>query len=201
MEPHGAAACACLGVGACAVSVDVDRVTYLGRELLEALGEDPDRPGLRDTPARWARAWAEFIDHHNNITATTFETSKVDEMVVVSGIEAWTMCEHHLLPVRILASVGYIPEESVLGLSKFARIVQRRTHALTIQEDLTQAIADDIGALTGAKSIAVYVRGEHLCMWTRGAKSSGEMHTSVMLGAFRSKAEARAEFFSLARKN
>jgi len=179
-------------------SVDQARLVAIGRDLLEAIGEDPDREGLRDTPARWARWWAEFMDHQPGTLGTQFTSPGLDQLVVIAGIESWSLCEHHLLPFSVTCSIGYIADGKVLGLSKFARIVHKHCHALQVQERLTVQIADEIESLTGSGSIAVLASGCHLCMAMRGVKSPATMVTSVMRGAFRHNPEARAEFLRLA---
>ena len=177
--------------------VDHDRLLWLGRETLIALGEDPDRPGLVGTPRRWANMWREFIAYDPGKTETAFESVEVDQMVVVSGMRVWSMCEHHLLPFWADISIAYIAGEKVLGLSKFARIAHQFAHQLQIQERMVQQIADEVCRLTGSADVAVLARGQHLCMIMRGIKTDGLMTTSVMRGLFR-ETDARAEFLSLA---
>jgi GTP cyclohydrolase I len=174
------------------------RLEAIGRELLAALGEDPTRDGLKDTPARWARMWAEFIEHDPGRTETAFHSVATDQMVIVSGIRVWSMCEHHLLPFWCEVAVGYIARDRVLGLSKFARIAHQFAHRLQIQERLIQQIADRIEELTGSPDIAVLGQGEHLCMSMRGVRSPALMKTSVMRGIFRDLPSAREEFLRLA---
>src|SRR5579872_4051622 len=111
-----------------AKTVDYERVLELGRELLVALGEDPNREGLQDTPRRWAAWWREFIEYKPGTTDTSFEATTANQMVVVSGIRVYSLCEHHLLPFWCDISVGYIVHERVLGLSKFARIAEQVAH-------------------------------------------------------------------------
>ncbi len=168
----------------------------IGRELLIAIGEDPDREGLRDTPRRFAKAWLEFIAPPPSNVDTAFSHSETDQMVVVSGVEAWTMCEHHLLPFIVNVSIGYLTEGSVLGLSKLARIVQYYAHQLQLQEQLTQQVADHVKRAAKTASVAVLVSGHHLCMMMRGVRSNAAMHTSVMRGEFL-KPEVKAEFLAM----
>lgn len=177
--------------------VDHARLVVLGRELLVALGEDPDRQGLAGTPLRWANMWREFIEYDPGRIGTTFESVEVDQMVVVSGMRIWSMCEHHMLPFWADIHVAYIAGDRVLGLSKFARIAHQFAHRLQIQERLVQDIADEVSRLTNSPDVAVLARGQHLCMVMRGIQTDGPMTTSVMRGVFREKAEARAEFLSL----
>ncbi len=179
------------------MSVDYQALQALGRDLLVALGENPDREGLRDTPRRWASWWQEFIDYDAGNTDTTFESVSVDQMVVVSGIPYYSLCEHHLLPFKGMASIGYITGDKVLGLSKFARIVQQAAHKLQLQERMAHEIADQVQTLTDCPDVAVLCRGEHLCMQMRGIKSPAIMSTSVMRGVFMDRPEARAEFLKI----
>jgi len=165
--------------------------------LLVLIGEDPEREGLKKTPHRVAKWWTEFIEYDPGNTDATFESASTDQMVVVSGIKVWSLCEHHLLPFWAEVSVGYIPNKKVLGLSKFARVAHKAAHGLQIQERLVDDIASEIKKLTESKSIAVIARGEHLCMTMRGIKTPGLMTTSKMTGAFMEEPEARAEFLSL----
>lgn len=174
--------------------VELERI---GHHLLVAIGEDPDREGLRDTPRRWAKWWASFIDYDAGERATTFQSIRADQMVVVSGMRVWSLCEHHLLPFWCDISVGYITGDRVLGLSKFARIANAYAHQLQVQERLTEQIAKEVERVTGSASVAVLASGEHLCMTMRGIKSPAVMQSSVMRGVFLDKPEARAEFFQL----
>jgi GTP cyclohydrolase I len=179
------------------MAVNFDKIEQLTRELLVAIGEDPDREGLRDTPTRYAKWWREFIDYEPGKVETAFALDNVDEMVAVTGMEVSSLCEHHLLPFNAVVNVAYIPEGEVLGLSKFARIAHRHAHKLQVQERLVQDIADEIVRLTGSKNVAVVVDGAHSCMSSRGIRTKGSMRTSVMLGVFKDQPETRAEFLSL----
>ena len=162
------------------------------------IGEDPARPGLADTPARFARWWLEFVDYDPGNLATTFPVSEMDQMVVVGPIRVWSVCEHHLLPFYCDVTVGYVTDERVLGLSKLARIAHQHAHSLQIQERLVEQVADSVVELSGSADVAVLGRGEHLCMSMRGIRSPAIMTTSVMRGSFRESVTARAEFLSLA---
>ena len=172
----------------------------LGKQLLVALGEDPTRPALADTPKRWANMWREFIEYNPGNTDTVFEMRHTtDQMVVVSGMRVWSMCEHHLLPFWCDVSVGYIPADVVLGLSKFGRIAEQHAHMLQTQERLVEQICADVIRKAGTCDVAVIARGEHLCMTMRGVKKPAIMTSSAMHGAFYNKPEARQEFLSLVR--
>ena len=177
--------------------VDYPRLLALGRELLLAIGEDPDREGLRETPRRWADAWREFIEYDPGTTETTFSSVAADQMVCVSGIWIASLCEHHLLPFWCDVSIGYIPNEKVLGLSKFARIAHQFAHRLQLQERLGEQIADEISRITGTQNVAVVLKGEHYCMAARGIRSPARMTSSVMRGVFRTESQIRMEFLRL----
>jgi len=177
--------------------VDYPRLLELGRELLLAIGEDPEREGLLETPRRWADSWREFIEYDPGKTDTVFETSTADQMVTVSGMRVSSLCEHHLLPFWCDVAIGYIADGKVLGLSKFARIAHQFAHQLQLQERLGQQIADKVSRITGTVNVAVVLKGEHLCMATRGIRTPGTMTSSVMRGVFRAEYETRMEFLRL----
>ena len=177
--------------------VDYPRLLALGRELLLAIGEDPDREGLRETPRRWADAWREFIEYDPGTTETTFASVASDQLVCVSGIRVASLCEHHLLPFWCNVSIGYIPNAKVLGLSKFARIAQQFAHRLQLQERLSEQIADEISRITGTQNVAVVLKGKHYCMTARGIRMPGRMTSSVMRGVFRTESQTRMEFLRL----
>lgn len=177
--------------------VDYPRLLDLGRELLLAIGENPDREGLQETPRRWADSWREFVEYDPGTTETTFSSSDAGEMVCVSGLRVFSLCEHHLLPFWCDVAIGYIPDEKVLGLSKFARIAHQFAHRLQLQEQLGAQIAEEISRITETENVAVVLRGEHLCMSARGIRTPGQMTTTVMRGLFRTQSDARAEFLRL----
>ncbi len=177
--------------------VDYSRLLALGRELLLAIGEDPEREGLRETPRRWADAWREFIEYDPGTTETTFASVSSDQLVCVSGIRVASLCEHHLLPFWCDVSIGYISNAKVLGLSKFARIAHQFAHRLQLQERLGEQIADEIRRITGTQNVAVVLKGEHYCMAARGIRSPAHMTSSVMRGAFRTESQIRMEFLRL----
>lgn len=176
--------------------LDIEKISNIARELLLAIGEDPDREGLKDTPQRYANWWQEFIEYDPGQVDTTFESVSTDQMVVVSGIKVWSLCEHHLLPFWCNISIGYIAGDKVLGLSKFARIANDCAHRLQLQERLVHQIADNIEQLTDSSNVAVLGQGTHFCMVIRGIKSQGVMSTSVVRGQFRDP-EVRQEFFNM----
>lgn len=179
-------------------ALDADRLEQIGRDLLVELGEDPDRPGLADTPRRFASWWREFIDHDPGRFDTTFEAIHIDQMVAVTGMRVWSLCEHHLLPFYCDLTLAYIADGGrILGLSKFARIAHLHAHRLQVQERLVTGIADELQAVTDAESVAVVASGEHLCMTMRGVQTPATMHSSVLRGLFKDDDKARAELFSL----
>lgn len=180
--------------------VDYEKLHALGRELLIALGEDPDREGLADTPRRWAAWWKEFIDYEAGTTDTTFEAITTQQMVVVSGIRVYSLCEHHLLPFWCDISVGYVTREKVLGLSKFARIAHENAHRLQVQERLVHAIADEVERVTGSPDVAVLGNGVHLCMVMRGIRTDAQMSTLVTRGLFAEKPDRLDDFLRLAER-
>lgn len=173
--------------------------------LLEFIGEDTRRPGLRDTPERVLRAWQEWTVGYGqdpNEVLKSFEDGAqgVDEMVVVRDIPFWSMCEHHLAPFFGVAHVGYIPSGRVLGLSKFVRLVNIYARRLQVQERLTSQIADALFEGLKPKGVGIVISARHTCMESRGVNTYGaHTVTSCLLGAMR-EGSARAEFLRLAQK-
>lgn len=172
------------------------------RQILQALGENPEREGLRDTPKRAAKAM-QFLNRgylqslEEIVNGAVFE-SETDEMVLVKDIELYSMCEHHLLPFIGKCHIAYLPSGKVLGLSKFARIVDMYARRMQIQENLTRQIAEAVLQVTNARGVAVVVEAKHLCMMMRGVeKQNSSMTSSVMLGAFRDNISTRQEFLTL----
>lgn len=160
---------------ATAAAVDVPRLEAAYRELLLAIGEDPDRDGLRDTPRRAAATWTEFLgaDHPDRLAATFTHHTNGNSSVLVRGIDCWSVCEHHLLPFRLTLAVAYLPTAGlVLGLSKLARIVAHHAGRLQLQERLCDAVADDLIVYSGSPDVAVWAEGEHLCMSLRGIRAT-----------------------------
>lgn len=178
-------------------NVDRARVQALIEQLLTALGEDPSREGLKDTPRRVADFWVEFLDYQPGRLGTSFESIQADQMVVVSGMRVWSLCEHHLLPFWVDVTVGYIPAEAVLGLSKFARIAKQAGRRLGLQERLVAEIASAVKSACQTEDVAVMAVGEHLCMTMRGIETPHRMTSSSLHGRFRDPT-VRAEFMALA---
>lgn len=174
------------------------------KKIIEALGEDPNREGLQNTPKRAAKAM-EFLtqgyrQNIDDIINGALFASNNSEMVVVKNIEIYSLCEHHLLPFIGKCHVAYVPNGKILGLSKFARIIDMYARRLQVQENLTSEIANALQAVTGAKGIGVIIEAQHLCMMMRGVeKQHSVMSTSVMLGLLRDDARTRSEFLSLVR--
>ncbi|WP_344920269.1 GTP cyclohydrolase I [Streptosporangium oxazolinicum] len=154
--------------------MDITRVEQLYRELLVAFGEDPDREGLRDTPRRAAGFWRDFLGYDAGRTDTAFAQEITgDHLVLVSGIRSWSMCEHHLLPIDLGVTIGYVPASSVLGLSKLVRITEMAARRLQVQERIVERIAAEVMKVTGSADVAVTGVGHHLCMSMRGVRSAG----------------------------
>ncbi|WP_031511807.1 GTP cyclohydrolase I FolE [Corynebacterium glutamicum] len=184
---------------------DEERATAAIRELLIAVGEDPDREGLLETPARVARAYKEtFAGLHEDPTTVLEKTFSEghEELVLVREIPIYSMCEHHLVPFFGVAHIGYIPGKSgkVTGLSKLARLADMFANRPQVQERLTSQIADALVEKLDAQAVAVVIEAEHLCMAMRGIRKPGAVTTtSAVRGGFKNNAASRAEVFSLIR--
>ena len=169
--------------------------------ILEFIGEDPTREGLLDTPKRVVKAFREMtvgysIDPYKDLEVTFDED--VDQMVVLSNIHFDSLCEHHMLPFSGVATVGYIPDGKIVGLSKLARVVEAYSRRLQVQERLTDQIADAIETVLKPKGVGVILTGHHSCMGLRGIrKAGGLMTTSALRGVMRSDGVVRAEFMAL----
>jgi GTP cyclohydrolase I len=172
------------------------------RELLLALGEDPDREGLRETPGRVARAYEELVrgirERPEDVLVTTFELGH-DEMVLVRDIELWSMCEHHLVPFTGVAHIGYIPNENgrITGLSKLARLVDVFARRPQVQERLTTQVADSMMRILDARGAIVVIEAEHLCMTMRGVRKPGSKTITSAIRGTMHNAATRAEAMSL----
>jgi GTP cyclohydrolase I len=174
------------------------------KAIIEAIGENPRREGLRGTPVRAARALKFLTQGYGqkleDIVNRAIFASHNDEMVIVRDIELYSLCEHHILPFIGKAHVAYLPSRKVIGLSKIPRIVDMYARRLQIQETLTQQIAESILKVTGAKGVGVVIEARHLCMMMRGVeKQHSLMTTSAMLGQFRRDQRTRMEFLTLIR--
>ena len=180
-------------------TMDHDAIQDAVRQILSAVGEDPQREGLQRTPERVARAYEELLagyrmDPEALINGALFEDS-YDEMVIVRDIEFYSLCEHHMLPFIGRAHVAYMPNGRVLGLSKIPRVVDLFARRLQVQERMTRQIADFLNELLKPRGVAVVVEALHLCSMMRGVKKhDSRMTTSAMLGAFRNNMATRMEF-------
>jgi GTP cyclohydrolase IA len=181
--------------------MDAPRIERAVRELLAAVGEDPDREGLRETPARVARMYAElFSGLHDDPRRhlKKFFTEKCDEVVLVRDISFNSMCEHHMLPFLGKAHVAYLPGDRVIGLSKLARVVESVARRPQVQERMTEEIARLLVEELHAKGVAVVIEAEHTCMTIRGVRKPGSICvTSAMKGVFRTGSSTRAELMTL----
>ncbi|MDQ3615318.1 MAG: GTP cyclohydrolase I FolE [Actinomycetota bacterium] len=181
---------------------DAHRAEAAVRELLLAVGEDPDREGLRQTPERVARSLAELFAglrmQPEEVLTTTFDLGH-DEMILVKDIEMWSMCEHHLIPFTGVAHVGYIPNENgrITGLSKLARLVDVFARRLQVQERLTTQIADSLIDILEARGAIVVIEAEHLCMTMRGVRKGGARTVTSAVRGVLHNAATRSEAMSL----
>ncbi|MBD3140822.1 GTP cyclohydrolase I FolE [Microbispora bryophytorum] len=182
---------------------DHDRIQKAVREILFAIGEDPDRDGLRDTPSRVARAFAEQfagLGQRPEDALTTMFDADHDEMVLVKDIEVMSTCEHHLLPFHGVAHIGYTPNDKgrITGLSKLARLVDVYARRPQVQERMTSQIADGLMQVLEPRGVIVVIEAEHMCMTMRGVRKPGaKTITSAVRGDFRSSEATRAEAMSL----
>jgi GTP cyclohydrolase I len=179
--------------------VDLERAEDAARELLFALGEDPGRDGLRETPRRIAKAYAELLSPEP-FNPTTFPNDEgYDELVIARGIPFNSLCEHHLLPFHGVAHVGYLPGDRIIGLSKLGRVVDLFARRLQVQERLTSEIAAWIDEHVEPKGVGVVIEAEHLCMSLRGVQKPGTLTaTSALRGLVRDDPRTRQEFLALA---
>ena len=181
---------------------DEKRAENAVRELLIAVGEDPDREGLRETPARVARSYREIFaglfQEPADVLTTTFDLGH-DEMVLVKDIELWSMCEHHLVPFTGVAHVGYIPNESgkITGLSKLARLVDVYAKRPQVQERLTTQVADSLMEILEPRGVIVVIEAEHLCMTMRGVRKAGARTITSAVRGLMHRTATRAEAMAL----
>ncbi len=182
-------------------SIDIERIEKAVRDILEAIGEDPNRDGLKGTPNRVARMYMELFSGLKNDPRKHVQnvfTENYDEIVLLKDIPFYSMCEHHLLPFMGKAHVGYMPRGKVIGVSKLARIVTDFARRPQMQERMTTDIAEFLMNEMNAQGVAVVLEAAHTCMSIRGVKKPGSvMVTSAMLGRFRTDARSRAEVMSL----
>ncbi len=181
--------------------MDQESIRQAIADLLTAVGENPEREGLRRTPDRVARMYGELLEGYrqdaNELVNDALFEVKYDEMVLVHDIEFYSLCEHHMLPFLGRAHVAYLPRNKVLGLSKIPRIVDMFARRLQVQERMTRQIAECINELLNPLGVAVVIEGLHLCATMRGVKKhDARMTTSAMLGAFRNSLATREEFLA-----
>jgi len=183
-------------------TLDLARIERLTRELLFALGENPDREGLARTPARVARALAYLTSGYRSDVATLINgaifTQTTNSMVIVKNIEVYSLCEHHMLPFFGRCHIGYIPTGRVFGVSKLARLVDMYARRLQLQERLTEQVSQAVLESVDARGVGVMIEARHLCMMMRGVeKQNSVMVTSSVLGTFRDSNATREEFLAL----
>ena len=177
------------------------------RRFLTSIGEDPDRPGLRETPARVAKAWMAWAAGYQQNPADVLKTfedgaEEYNELIVVRNIPVYSHCEHHLAPFFGKATVGYMPNGKIVGLSKLTRLVECFSRRLQVQERMTIQIANALMETPEPKAVGVVVRCRHLCMESRGIRTAGEETvTSAMLGELQPNLAMRTEFLDLARED
>jgi GTP cyclohydrolase IA len=183
----------------CDDEMDLEKIEKSVRNILEAIGENPERQGLVKTPHRVAKSYQELLagyrmDPNKLINDAVFDVA-YDEMVIVRDIEFYSLCEHHMLPFMGRIHVAYIPSDKVIGLSKIPRIVDLFSRRLQVQERMTTQIADYINLVLKPQGVAVVAEGLHMCMMLRGVKKhDARMTTSAMLGVFRTEMSTRMEF-------
>lgn len=176
-----------------------DAHQYLVRQLLEAIGEDPMREGLLDTPKRVVKSWKEifagYLQDPVKVLGTTFAPETYDQMIICKGIELFSTCEHHMIPFFGTVHIGYIPGKRVVGLSKLARLAEVFARRLQIQERLTKQIADTLQKVLKPRGVMVVIEAKHMCMCARGVgKQNSMMRTTAISGLFKKDQAARNEF-------
>jgi GTP cyclohydrolase I len=182
--------------------VDIPRIQKLTREIIESLGEDPEREGLLKTPERVAKALAFLTSGYRTDLGTVINqaifTQTTNSMVIVKNIEVYSLCEHHMLPFFGRCHIGYIPTGRVFGVSKLARLIDMYARRLQLQERLTEQISQAVHDSIDARGVGVMIEARHLCMMMRGVeKQNSEMVTSSVLGTFRESQATREEFLAL----
>ena len=181
---------------------NLEKIESIILDLLKEIGEEPEREGLQKTPHRVAKSWTTFAKGYKQtpeeVVGDAVFNERCDELGAVKEIDFFSLCEHHLLPFKGLAHVGYLPDEKIIGLSKIPRIVDIYARRLQVQERLTQQVADALQDVLNPKGVAIVIEAEHLCMQMRGVeKKSSFMITSAVRGAFRENNKTREEFLSI----
>ncbi|MFD5492243.1 GTP cyclohydrolase I [Streptomyces sp. NPDC127091] len=181
-------------------AIDTGRVADLIAQLLVELGEDPAREGLIGTPDRVAAWWNAFLSPDGTATATCFTESQLSgQLVIVGGMSVWSLCEHHMLPMNLQVTAGYVPDGEVVGLSKFGRIAQHFAGRLQVQERFTRQVAEYLTGVIGREDIAVAARGVHLCMSMRGVRMEEARTTTLQTsGRFRTDPVLSQQFLTVA---
>ena len=179
-----------------------EKIESIILDLLKEIGENSEREGLQKTPHRVAKSWTTFAKGYKQtpeeVVGDAVFNEQCDEVIAVKDIDFFSLCEHHLLPFKGVAHVGYLPERKIIGLSKIPRIVDIYARRLQVQERLTQQVADALQDVLNPKGVAVVIEAEHLCMQMRGVeKKSSFMITSAVRGAFRENNKTREEFLSI----
>ena len=181
---------------------NLEKIESIILDLLKEIGENSEREGLQKTPHRVAKSWTTFAKGYKQtpeeVVGDAVFNERCDEVVAVKDIDFFSLCEHHLLPFKGVAHVGYLPDEKIIGLSKIPRIVDIFARRLQVQERLTQQVADALQDVLNPKGVAIVIEAEHLCMQMRGVeKKSSFMITSAVRGAFRENNKTREEFLSI----
>lgn len=185
--------------------IDKKKLYKAGELILEALGEDKNREGIRRTPERIAKGWSEMFDGYEKnpeeVLSKTFDAEGYNQMIIISDIKVESFCEHHILPFKGMAWVGYIPNKRVIGLSKIHKLVRIYAHRLQIQERLTEQIANSFWKIVKPKGIMIVIKARHSCMEIRGVRAeTGETITSAIRGNFK-QSKTRLEFLKLIKKD
>ena len=175
------------------------------REILRRIGDDPDREGLQQTPARIVRSWKEiyggYAQRAEDVLVTQFQAERYDAMVLLRDIEFFSTCEHHMLPFHGKVHIAYLPDEKIVGLSKLARLTEIYARRLQVQERMTYQIAMELERVLKPKGVAVMIEAMHQCMCSRGVrKRESKMVTSCLLGAFKENLASRTEFLALVKQ-
>ena len=179
------------------MAIDKEKIKKAVRMMLEAIGEDPDREGLRETPQRFADMLEEVLEGYTNLEPEYTLFTEESDLVVISGIKFYSLCEHHLLPFFGLVHVAYLPKGKVIGLSKIVRIVQFYARRLQIQERLTMQIADAVAKVTESPDVMVVSEAYHLCMMMRGVKMATPTVIAALRGEFRRDNHLKKEVYDI----
>jgi GTP cyclohydrolase I len=177
-----------------------EKLIRLGTELIRTLGYDPMSPDLRDTPARWARWWEEFFGYRSERFDTSFAVGAYGQMVMLTGIRLWSVCEHHLLPFHLRVAVGYVVGERVLGLSKFVRSANKIARRLQVQERIVEELAAELRRVCQTSDVAVLASGRHTCLEARGVRMPATTTSMSTSGAFQRDRTLRSDFLVLAHR-